>query len=1053
MLDQGLVIEIELCLFRGRMKTLFMIGVDTGSTLLQTVRYSLERGVLMVKQQSWRILVACLVIFGLGIFARPQQGWADSSAGFDSNNFSSFYFIHATDPHLTEEAKITQFKWVGDWANFLKVPFVLLGGDMSNVVLLGDWTGYDMCVGSFQMPLKPIPGNHDVYSTQSLARYNEHFGNDYYSFVYNNCVFVCIDSETLIDPATYPVETQAQWAWFAKTLSDARAAGRNRVFILTHHPPYESAETEPDGYWNMPQAVRAQLLTLARANGVDAIFAGHIHMTIPRPGSSPPLYILGGSAFVFDGQGLGFNVCRVTKKGMQVIYVPLLGPADTTPPSTPQPLSFVARTSSTVTLDWPPATDNVAVLRYNVLRDGAPLTTTLDEGFTDTGLAPCETHRYSITAVDIAGNVSAPSNTVATLTGVSGAQDLIMPVTAWRYLDGGAPAGSLWMLPQFNDSRWPVGLAKLGFGLDDIVTTISLGFAFDPEGFQESLPGFDSAPRPSLLTAPQPASLTAYFRRSFMLPQDLFSYPALTLKFQSLDGAVVYLNGFEIGRWNMPGGAVDAQTPALGAVAPAQANTWHELPLPFNLLHQGSNTLAVEVHLASPASPAMGFNVQLMYSSLTTTAQLTRRPYIQDAATSAVTLRWRTDLPAPSRVMWQIDSAGPATGQLTDLTPVTEHELRLTELAPGTRYYYGVAAGELEPLDGGDGATWFTTNPPVGAEKATRIWVLGDSGTGDGNATAVRDAAATLTATRPADLWLMLGDNAYPSGTEADFQRTLFNIYPATLRQACLWPTIGNHDTYTWLPGGAGHPFYADFTMPMRGEGGGVASGSEAYYAFDYGNIHFICLDSCENDLTTGGPMLTWLKKDLAATQSRWLIAYWHHPPYSKGAHDSDSPDNEGWKQIAMRQNALPILEAAGVDLVLCGHSHSYERSYLLNGHYGDSTTLQPSMILDHGDGREGGSGPYVKPPDRTPNGGTVYAVVGSSGQYTGPLGHHPVMCAWLPAETVGLAHALGSMMIDVRGVRLDAQFIDATGAVQDAFTIWKRLPQQNAVRSWGVYR
>ena len=86
--------------------------------------------------------------------------------------------------------------------------------------------------------------------------------------------------------------------------------------------------------------------------------------------------------------------------------------------------------------------------------------------------------------------------------------------------------------------------------------------------------------------------------------------------------------------------------------------------------------------------------------------------------------------------------------------------------------------------------------------------------------------------------------------------------------------------------------------------------------------------------------MLTWLEADLAANTNEWLIAFWHHPPYSKGSHDSD------WEMelIQMRENALPLLESYGVDLVLSGHSHCYERSYFLDGHYGRSSALRPEM-------------------------------------------------------------------------------------------------------------
>src|SRR5206468_1250949 len=125
-----------------------------------------------------------------------------------------------------------------------------------------------------------------------------------------------------------------------------------------------------------------------------------------------------------------------------------------------------------------------------------------------------------------------------------------------------------------------------------------------------------------------------------------------------------------------------------------------------------------------------------------------------------------------------------------------------------------------------------------------------------------------------------------------------------------------------------------------------------------------------------------------SANTQQWLIAYWHHPPYSKGSHDSDSES----ELQQMRQYANPILESHGVDLVLSGHSHSYERSYLLNGHYGSSSTLTSAMILDKGDGRVDGTGAYEKPAPLTPNKGAVYTVAGSSGQTSGGSLDHPAM-------------------------------------------------------------
>jgi hypothetical protein len=273
----------------------------------------------------------------------------------------------------------------------------------------------------------------------------------------------------------------------------------------------------------------------------------------------------------------------------------------------------------------------------------------------------------------------------------------------------------------------------------------------------------------------------------------------------------------------------------------------------------------------------------------------------------------------------------------------------------------------------------------------------------------------------------MLGDNAYNSGTDTEYQNAVFAMYPQTLRQSVLWPTLGNHDTASSSNPPATLPYFQMFSLPVNGEAGGLASGTEKYYSFDFGNIHFVCLDSMSSSRQPGSAMLTWLDNDLAASTQDWLIAFWHHPPYSKGSHNSDTEAG----LVEMRSNVLPVLEAHGVDLVLTGHSHSYERSYLLDGHYGVSTTLAPSMIKDGGSGRESETGAYTKPVlGPSPNLGAVYAVAGSSGQTSGGTLNHPAMFISL--------NNLGSMVLDIDGGRLDAKFLRETGAIADSFTMIK---------------
>jgi 3',5'-cyclic AMP phosphodiesterase CpdA len=266
----------------------------------------------------------------------------------------------------------------------------------------------------------------------------------------------------------------------------------------------------------------------------------------------------------------------------------------------------------------------------------------------------------------------------------------------------------------------------------------------------------------------------------------------------------------------------------------------------------------------------------------------------------------------------------------------------------------------------------------------------------------------------------MLGDNAYPYGSQNDYQRAVFDVYPTFLRKLTLWSTLGNHETYSGEP----NPYFGIFTFPTQGEAGGVPSGSEHYYSFDYGPVHFVCLDSQSSSRQAGSPMLTWLEADLSSTQAKWIIAFWHHPPYSRGSHNSDTTI----ECIEMRQNALPILEAYGVDLVFAGHSHSYERSMLIDGHYGTPDTLQPGMIKDSRNGKFKGPGPYTKTTQS--HGGTVYTVCGVSGQVGAGTYDHPVMIRSLPV--------LGSMVLDVKGNRLNARFLQANRAFGDSFSMVK---------------
>lgn len=423
--------------------------------------------------------------------------------------------------------------------------------------------------------------------------------------------------------------------------------------------------------------------------------------------------------------------------------------------------------------------------------------------------------------------------------------------------------------------------------------------------------------------------------------------------------------------------------------------------------------ISTNTYVPPPASPAV----------------LLRGPYLQSSTTNSIVIRWRTDVAINSLVVYGTNLAS-LNLLNTNLAAVTEHEIKLTGLLPDTKYFYTIAATN-QSFFPADSNHFFLTHPWPGTTKPLRVWVIGDAGTKNANQAAVRDAFYNFNGTNTVHAWLQLGDNAYDTGTDGEYQAAVFDMYPTLLRKSVTWPTLGNHETAQSTTYVDTYPYFNIFTLPTAGEAGGVASGTEHYYSFDLGMVHFICLDSMTASRATNGAMAIWLRSDLAVNTNRWTVAFWHHPPYTKGSHNSDTEP----ALIEMRQNFLPLLEAGGVDLILSGHSHSYERSSFINGHYGLSSSFSTNLVVQSGSGREtNGVGAYHKPDGlgESPigNQGAIYAVAGSSGQTSGGSLNHPAMYF--------STNALGSMVLDFKSNRLDAVFIRENGLTNDWFTIVK---------------
>lgn len=568
-------------------------------------------------------------------------------------------------------------------------------------------------------------------------------------------------------------------------------------------------------------------------------------------------------------------------------------------------------------------------------------------------------------------------------------QDLLVQrSTDWRYLNDGIDQGSTWIDPQFDDSSWPMGAAEFGFGDLDEATVIK-------------------------------DYTTTYFRREFTVA-DPTVYEAIEIRLKRDDAAIVYLNGVEIVRDNLPDGSIEYDEPAVRPMIGGSEEVFFPTYDRPSDLVVGVNVLAVELHIypgfAGQEVQDSSFDLELIGHRV---PSVVRGPYVQMTSPTAATICFRTITPTVGQVTY---GSSPSTLNqvVSGSVPAVDHELRITGLEPGTRYSYAVGNAQVT-LAGGDSDHWFRTAPPVGSKTPTRIWALGDSGTYDDNQRRVRNAYEAMSDGRHTDLMLFLGDNAYRIGNDLEYQVALFETYHEMIRNTPSWSTRGNHELVE-------ADYFNAFAHPDQAQSGGLPSGVEDYYSFDFANVHFVCLDSWASDKSVTGPMYTWCEADLQSTTQDWIVAFFHHPPYSKGTHDSDLEVN----QILMRKLYGPLLEDHGVALVLSGHSHTYERSFLLDRHYGYSPSFDAGVhALDAGLGREvNGSGAYTRAPG--PHGGAVYMVSGSAGRVSAAGGSgaldHPAM-AWAERE-------LGSVVLDVLGGRMDVTFLDDLGEPRDWFTL-----------------
>jgi 3',5'-cyclic AMP phosphodiesterase CpdA len=440
---------------------------------------------------------------------------------------------------------------------------------------------------------------------------------------------------------------------------------------------------------------------------------------------------------------------------------------------------------------------------------------------------------------------------------------------------------------------------------------------------------------------------------------------------------------------------------------------------------------------------------------------LTRGPYLQMGNQTGVTIRWRSSSATNSRVTWGT-VFGTYPNTVDSATVTTEHIVRITGLSPDTKYYYTI--GSTSAILQATNTNYVLTMPADNATRKLRFLALGDCGNASTNQIDVKNAALSYIGANDLDGLLTIGDNAYNSGLDNEFQLEFFDIYENDFfKYAKLYPVPGNHDygNSSSNTGVRNNAYYNSFSIPTAAECGGTASGTEAYYSYDIGNVHFVALDSYGREdanttklYDTTGAQCVWLKNDLAANTKTWTVVYFHHPPYTKTSHNSDYNGGSGELDlVAVRERFVRILERFGVDLILCGHSHGYERSYLLKNYYNtyasplDETGFSMATHTATGNNQNAkydataNSCAYAYNSGQF-NHGSVYIVAGSAGQLGGSTPGYPHNAMYYSNITNG-----GSFYFEVDSNRLDAKFLSYSGTgggvtpvIRDRFTIFKNV-------------
>jgi hypothetical protein len=272
--------------------------------------------------------------------------------------------------------------------------------------------------------------------------------------------------------------------------------------------------------------------------------------------------------------------------------------------------------------------------------------------------------------------------------------------------------------------------------------------------------------------------------------------------------------------------------------------------------------------------------------------------------------------------------------RFSDAAPVTEHLCTLSNLLGGQKYSYRVSSATTAGLIRSEVEN-FSTFKPSGP---IQFVALGDSGQG----TSAQFAIAEVIRRQNPDLVLHCGDLVYQGINDRSVDWRFFNYYQGHMASTPYFMVVGNHDLNCCL--GDGEPdynptnwvfnatnFQNSFFLPTN-----PVTGTKHFYSFDAGDAHFVALYNpwfADYVFRSGSDQFQWLTNDLAQSGKPWKFIFMHMPLATSGGHfGRDDNANFINDSSELMNLLLPVAARYGVQLIMGGHDHNYERFAPTNG-------------------------------------------------------------------------------------------------------------------------